>query len=167
MTVLKLVFYPDKRLKEVAEPVETITEDVLTSIRDMIDTVKVYRAHGLAAPQVGINKRIFILNTDDKPQVFINPKILDKSAEMIKMKEGCLSFPGVEEIIDRHAEIRITGLDEQCEERIFDLDELDSVAAQHEMDHLDGILFIDHVSQLKRRYMLKQLEKNKKKYKLE
>jgi peptide deformylase len=154
-----VLMYPDKRLREKCTLVEDIDE-VKELIQDLKDTCRVYRAHGLAASQIGEARRIFVTHVlGAEPTVFINPEIVDTEDSGTKMKEGCLSFPGVDEIIERYGEITIKALNEDGEEFTLNLDGLEAVAVQHEYDHLDGILFIDHVSLFKRQYMLKKLKK--------
>ncbi len=161
MQILDIVTYPDKRLRQVAEPVTEFDEELQEQVQSMVLTCQVYRAQGLAAPQVGINKRIFVAVDSGQPQVYINPKIIEAEGTQ-RMQEGCLSFPGVHEVIERAEDVTVTFQDEEGEERIMCMDGLEAVAVQHELDHLDGILFIDKVSQLKKRLMLKKLQKTTK-----
>lgn len=163
MTVKQVLVYPDSSLRETCEPVEDFEGDDLKELlEDLRDTLSAYNAEGLAAPQIGVNKRVFVTRNGDDIRVFINPKLVDTDGE-IKSNEGCLSFPSVYEVVNRYEDLTITAQDEQGEEFTLSLDEFDAVAVQHEYDHLDGVLFIDRVSNLKKRYMLKKLNKYKKK----
>ena len=160
MELLDIIHYPDKRLRMVAEPVTDFEdEEMQDQVHSMMLTCGVYKAQGLAAPQVGINKRIFVAPTDEKnAEVFINPRITEREGTQ-RMSEGCLSFPGAHEVIERSAELTLVYQTLEGEERTVALDGLESVAVQHELDHLDGILFIDKVSALKRGLMLKRMKK--------
>jgi peptide deformylase len=165
MSVKQILYYPNQQLRKQAEQVEEFdNEELQELIVDLRDTVLAYRAHGLAAPQLGINKRVFVIHTEEEPKVFVNPRIVETEGTR-KMKEGCLSFPTVEEIVERAEEVTISAQNESGESFIAYCDELEAVAVQHEYDHLDGILFIDRVSNLKKRYMLKKLKKLTKKIK--
>jgi peptide deformylase len=159
MTIKQVLIYPNKALREQSVPVEDFeAEEFKQLIVDLKDTVEAYRAHGLAAPQLGVNKRVFVTNTGSGVKYFVNPVISEEDGS-VKNNEGCLSFPGVSELIDRFEEITITAQDETGKEFTCCMDELDAVALQHEFDHLNGVLFIDLVSTLKKRYMLRKLQK--------
>lgn len=164
MAIKTVLFYPDKTLRETCTDVEDFTsEEFLTLMQDMIDTLGYYKALGLAAPQIGVTKRVFITNVGGHPQFFINPKIIRKEGS-ITTKEGCLSFLNVFEMVERAENVTIEAIDVDGREFRCELDQIDAVAAQHEFDHLDGVLFIDKVSQLKKKLMLKKMSKFKKKY---
>jgi len=137
-------------------------------VRDLIDTARINNAHGLAAPQIGVFKRVFVTKTDDQAfKVFINPVVtVEEGTPLSRNKEGCVSFPGVLQWVRRPEECSVTALGLDGLEFTVDFDELDAIAVQHENDHLDGILFIDHVSKLEKRYVLKKLIKIKKRYNL-
>lgn len=166
MTVQKVLIYPDKGLREKAKEVRDFeSEEFRNLLTDLKDTLKHYDATGLAATQIGVNLRVFLTYVDDRFMFYINPRYLEKEGS-ITAKEGCLSFPGVFENIERAEEVMIHAINEDGKEFQCTLDGLDGIAAQHEFDHLDGVLFIDHVSHLKRNMMLKRLKKIKKRYKL-
>lgn len=161
-----LLYYPNEILRTPCEEVteeDFQSEEFLQFLTSMVDSLAAYRAIGIAAPQLGLNKRIFLNNVDDRPQFFINPKIVH-SEGTIRLKEGCLSFPGIFLYTDRAAEVTIDAVDADGREFRASLDDLDAVAAQHELDHLNGVLFIDHVGKLERKMLLKKLAKQKKKF---
>ena len=164
MTVRKVLTYPNKVLCEVSQPVEDFESNEFKQLcEDLSDTLHVQRAHGLAAIQIGVPSRVFIIAGDQGIQFFVNPKYIETKGT-IKWREGCLSFPGVEEQIERHEEVTLKARDETGREFTVCVDALEAVAVQHEHDHLDGILFIDKVSNLKKRFMVKKLKKLQKKY---
>jgi len=164
MAVKKVLIYPDKVLRKPCSDVtEFDTEEFYNMILDMVDTLAAYRALGLSAPQIGISKRVFVTNVDNRPQFFINPRIV-RAEGRITEREGCLSFPNVFERVERFAELTIDAIDASGAEFRAQLDGMDAVAAQHEYDHLDGVLFIDNVSPLARKMMIKKLGKFKKKF---
>lgn len=161
-----LVYYPNKILRSHCEEVteeDFQSEEFLKFLTSMVDSLAAFRAIGIAAPQLGLNKRVFLNNVDNRPQFFINPRITH-SEGTIRLKEGCLSFPNTFLYIERAAEITIDAVDADGQEFRASLDDLDAVAAQHELDHLNGVLFIDHVGNLERKMALKKLEKMKKKF---
>lgn len=164
MAVKQVVTYPSKTLREVSTPIEDFeSEEFKTLCEDLADTLHAHRAHGLAAIQIGVPKRVFIINGDQGVQFFVNPEYVETDGT-VKWREGCLSFPGIEETIDRHEEVTMKAHDENGREFTVCMDELEAVAVQHEFDHLDGVLFIDKVSRLKKRFMLKKLKKRQKRY---
>lgn len=164
MTTKNVLLYPDKVLRQDCSDVtEFDTEEFYHIILDMVDTLGAFNALGLAAPQIGIPKRIFVTNVDNQPLFFINPRIV-RAEGRITEREGCLSFPNVFQRVERFAEITIDAIDPTGAEFRAQLDGMDAVAAQHEYDHLGGVLFIDHVSPLERKMMLKKLSKFKKKF---
>jgi peptide deformylase len=147
-------------LREKCIPIDVFNEEVLELIQDLKDTCKVHKAHGLAAPQIGVTRRVFVTHTSGaEPMVFVNPEILNPEDPGTEMREGCLSFPGVEESVKRYGDLSIKALDEDGEEFTFSLVGLEAVAVQHENDHLDGRLLIDRVSSLKRRFLIKKVRK--------
>lgn len=164
MAVKQALMYPDKMLRQDCSDItEFDTEEFYHLILDMVDTLGAYKALGLAAPQLGVPKRAFVTNVDNSPQFFINPKIV-RAEGSITATEGCLSFPNVFQRVERFAEITIDAIDPSGAEFRAQLDGLDAVAAQHEYDHLGGVLFIDHVSLLEKKMMVKKLGKFKKKF---
>lgn len=161
-----LIYYPSEILRTNCEEVteeDFKSEEFLQFLTDMVDALAMHKAIGIAAPQLGLNKRVFLNNVDDRPQFFINPKIV-QSEGTVRMKEGCLSFPNTFVYVERAAEITIDAVDADGREFRACLDDLDAVAAQHELDHLNGVLFIDHVSHLERQMLLKKIAKFKKKF---
>ena len=172
MAVLPIVEVPDPRLRLVSSPVETADDGVRQLVADMTETM--YAAHGigLAAIQVGIDKRVVVIDLQAEedaegkpvrnPQAFINPEILTVSDERSTYNEGCLSIPEQYAEVERPARCRVRWLDPQGEPREEDLDGLLATCMQHEIDHCDGVLFIDHVSRLKREMLLRKLAKQRK-----
>lgn len=164
MSIKRALLYPTKELRaKCTDVIDFTSKDFLELMQDLMDTIAAYEALGLAAPQIGTNKRVFITNLDEKPQYFINPKIVRREGS-ITTKEGCLSFPNVFAMVERAAEITIDAIDVDGREFRCELDGRDAVAAQHEFDHLDGVLFIDRVSKLEKSMMIKKVAKFKKKF---
>ena len=164
MAIRDILQYPDKRLRNRAEPVGAITPEVVRLIEDMKETMYAAPGCGLAAPQIGVSLRLFIVDTagEDEPsdlRVFINPEIVSREGKVV-WEEGCLSFPGVHEDIERAAKVAHPR-HRTSEARPVELEAtgLLGVAVQHENDHLDGVLMIDHMSVLKRRMALRKLQK--------
>lgn len=167
MAVKDIVTYPDPRLREkCADVVDFTTPEFLALGQDLVDTLGNFGALGIAAPQIGVNLRVFLINVDNKPQFFINP-IITKKEGTSRAQEGCLSFLNVFEMVDRSAKVSVEAIDIDGREFVCNLDGTDAVAFQHELDHLDGILFIDRVSTLTKSFMLKKLKKFKKKYNID
>lgn len=161
MARLNILHYPDPRLRKPALPVETVDDSVRTLVADMLETMYAAPGIGLAATQVNVQKRVIVMDvSEDKnqPLVFINPTLLNREGEN-DMEEGCLSVPGFYETIRRAAWIRVSALDRDGEPFELDASGLLAVCVQHEMDHLDGKLFVDYLSALKRDRIRKKLEK--------
>jgi peptide deformylase len=163
MAIRSILQYPDKRLRVRAEPVPQVTPEVALLIEDMKETMYAAPGCGLAAPQIGVALRLFIIDTagEDEPsalRVFINPEIVAREGKAV-WEEGCLSFPGVHEEIERAAKITVRALDEHGKPVELIAEGLLGVAVQHENDHLDGVLMIDHMGVLKRRLALRKLQK--------
>jgi peptide deformylase len=163
MAVRSILVYPDKRLRTRSEPVTSVTPDIVALVEDMKETMYAAPGCGLAAPQVGVFLRIFIVDTaaDDEPsqlKVFINPEIVSAEGK-VTWEEGCLSFPGVNEEIDRAKTVTIRALDERGGAVQMKAEGLLAVAVQHENDHLEGVLMIDHMGALRRRLALRKLQK--------
>ena len=166
MAILEIVLYPDETLREVSTPVEIFDSELIKLIEDMSETMYDAPGIGLAAPQIGINKRIAVvdLGTDEeskrvpKRYVLINPKITDKSG-FIKYEEGCLSIPGVREFVERPSKIIVTAKDEHGKDYELEAEGLLAVCIQHEIDHLNGVLFTDHLSGLKKKLANNKLKK--------
>jgi len=165
MTILTVLRFPDPRLKTKASPVIEITDSTLTIVDDMIATMYEENGIGLAATQVDIHQRIVVMDVsenNDQPIVLINPEIINTSDETIINEEGCLSVPGVYAKVDRHTSCTVKALGRDGKEFILDGEELLSVCIQHELDHLNGILFVDYLSPLKRQRIKVKLEKEAK-----
>ena len=161
MAVLEILEFPDPRLRTVAEPVTEVTEELRTLIDDMFETMYDAPGIGLASIQINVPKRVIVVDiSEDKsePLCFINPEILSKEGEE-SMDEGCLSVPEIFETVMRAEKIRVRALDRDGKEFEMDADGLLAVCIQHEIDHLDGKLFVDYLSNLKRQRIRKKLEK--------
>ena len=154
----------DPVLREKAAPVEAVTDEVRALIADMFETMYAEDGVGLAAPQIGISERILVIDTREdgsQPIAFVNPVIREVSDETEKAEEGCLSLPGLNDVVERSARVVVDGLDRDGKPQKIEADGLLSRALQHEIDHIDGILFIDRVSPLKRQMLLKKWKKVK------
>jgi len=157
--------YPDPRLREVAKPVSEVTPEIQTLIDDMAETMYAANGCGLAATQLGVNHRIFVLDCagEDEPsdfRVFVNPEIIGTTGDQ-SWSEGCLSFPGVSEEIRRAETVTVRALDRSGKQFQIEADGLLAVAIQHELDHLNGVLMIDKLNAVKRRMMGRKLAKAK------
>jgi peptide deformylase len=166
MSVKPVLTAPDPRLKAVSDSVGRVDDEVRRLIDDMIESMYAADGIGLAAIQLGVPKRVIVMDLDQKegkknPRVFVNPKILWKSEEMATFEEGCLSVPEIWEDVERPARIRAEYVDRDGVQQILEADGLLATCLQHEMDHLEGILFIDHLSKLKRSIALRKLQKAK------
>ncbi len=164
MAEQRIVLYGDPVLREKAAPVDDIDQEVKDLVSNMVDTLKMNHGLGLAAPQVGVLKRVFIVDLssvdlNETVRVFINPEILTTSKEKVELEEGCLSFPGIYQSIVRPAGVRVraTGLDGQQFE--LGLGGLTARAVLHENDHLNGVLFIDHISPFARTLLRGKLKR--------
>ncbi|CAL4324829.1 Peptide deformylase [Buchnera aphidicola (Pemphigus immunis)] len=165
MTILKILQYPDKNLRITAKPVKEINNNIQNIVNDMFETMYSEEGIGLAATQVNIPLQIIVISNIhnyNKPLVLINPEIISTSGEK-KVEEGCLSIPKQRAIITRHEYIKINYLDNFGEKKEIQTNSLLSICIQHEMDHLIGKLFIDHLSLLKRRNIQKKIKKMAKK----
>ena len=161
MAKLTILEYPDPRLRTRAEPLETVDDGVRQLIDDMLETMYAAPGVGLAATQVNVHKRLLVCDvSEDKsnPLAFINPEIIQRDGEQW-LEEGCLSVPGEYESVCRSEHIRVRALDRHGETFELDADGLLAVCVQHEMDHLEGKLFVDYLSPLKRQRIRKRLEK--------
>jgi peptide deformylase len=153
MSILSILCYPDERLHKVAKPVEAVDERIRTLVGDMLETMYHAEGVGLAATQVDVHERVIVIDVSEErntPQVLINPVLLWKSDERERSDEGCLSVPGVYDMVERAAQVRVQALDENGDSREIDADGLLAVCIQHEMDHLMGKVFVDYLSPLKR-----------------
>ncbi len=167
MTIRPILTAPDPRLKAVSEPVSRVDDEIRRLVDDMIESMYAADGIGLAAIQVGVPKRVLVMDLDQKdgkknPRAYINPKILWASEEMATFEEGCLSVPEIWEDVARPAKIRAEYLDRDGKRHELEADGLLATCLQHEMDHLEGVLFLDHLSKLKRSMALKKLAKAKK-----
>jgi peptide deformylase len=164
MTVLTVLHYPDPNLRKKAVPIEVINTEVKTLAQDMLDTMYAEHGIGLAATQVNVRKRLIVMDLSEEknqPMVMINPEI-DVVEGMEEMQEGCLSVPGFFETVQRAEKVSYHYLDLNGEHRSGTADGLLAVCIQHEIDHLNGKLFIDYLSPLKRRMLQKKIRKQEK-----
>lgn len=172
MAILPILETPDPRLRTISTPVEAIDAPLQQLIDDMFETMYDAPGIGLAAIQVGVPKRLLVIDLQEpeeeegepvkRPMVFINPRILDGSDEVSVYSEGCLSVPEQYAEVERPASIRASWMDRDGRIREEQLEGLLATCLQHEMDHLEGVLFIDHLSRLKREMLLKKLTKARK-----
>jgi peptide deformylase len=164
MAKRELRFMGDPVLREKAVPVAGVTEDIRTLIADMFDTMYAEEGVGLAAPQVGVGERVIVVDPRDEnvqPFALINPEIVHFADEVERDEEGCLSIPGLKEIVERSAAVRVEALDADGNAVSIEAEGLLARILQHEVDHLDGILFLDRVSALKRKMLLNRWQKVK------
>ncbi|MEA3260666.1 MAG: peptide deformylase [Pseudomonadota bacterium] len=162
MAKLEILEFPDPRLRTVAKPVETVDDALRNLIDDMIETMYEASGIGLAASQVNVHKRLLVIDVSesrDQPLVFINPEITPLTEDLAPYEEGCLSVPGFYEKVERPSRVRINALDRNGEPFEIETDGLLATCIQHEIDHLDGKLFVDYVSRLKRDRIKKKLQK--------
>jgi peptide deformylase len=174
MTVLSILIVPDPGLRAVAKPVAAVDDSVRAIVENMFDTMYDARGIGLAATQVGIEQRIVVIDLQEPesdaedakpirdPRVFINPELLSVSEETSIYNEGCLSIPEQYAEVERPMRCQVGWIDQDGARHEEDFDGLLSTCIQHEIDHLNGVLFIDHISRLKRDMVLKKLAKARK-----
>jgi peptide deformylase len=163
MAKLKILEFPDPRLRTRASPVEIVDDELRTLVDDMFETMYAAPGIGLAATQVDVHKRLLVTDVSpDKtePHVLINPQIIEKDGEAIT-EEGCLSVPGYYEEVTRAEHIRVRFLDRDGNEAEMEAEGLLAVCIQHEMDHLDGKLFVDYLSEAKRQRIRKRIQKER------
>lgn len=167
MTIRSIVTAPDRRLKQVSTPVEKVDDELRALMDDMLETMYDAPGIGLAAIQVGVPKRVIVMDLaregeEPEPRYFVNPEIIwTDDSETRVYEEGCLSVPEFYDEVERPAKCRVRFLDYQGEIRELECDEMLATCLQHEMDHLEGVLFIDHLSKLKRDRVLKKLLKER------
>jgi len=173
MSVRRIVFLGDPVLRKPAEEVERFDDALRSVVEDMFETMYHADGIGLAAPQIGLSRRILVVDVRGReeeggtelaeggPLALINPEVAGASEETVRASEGCLSIPGLEEIVERPERVEIRGFDVGGNEVRLEARDLFGRALQHEIDHLDGILFLDRVSPLKRRMLLKKWQKSK------
>ena len=171
MTVLKLYTYPDPVLKKKAEKVQKVDDEIRHLLDDMLETMYADAGVGLAAPQIGVSKRIVVIDVDQEgdeesgevikgnPLFLVNPSIIWHSDEKVCGEEGCLSVPQQRAEVERHAQVKVHYTDYDGKEQEILGEGLLAVCLQHELDHLDGILYIDRISRLKRQMIIKKLLK--------
>ncbi|PIR37316.1 MAG: peptide deformylase [Alphaproteobacteria bacterium CG11_big_fil_rev_8_21_14_0_20_39_49] len=180
MTVLPLVIAPDPRLAVCSEPVHEVTDGLRKFMDDMVETMHTCEGIGLAAVQVGVHKRILVMDLSEshkryenagekigdvdlsKPIYMVNPEIIEESEEENIYEEGCLSFPEQRALVTRPKVVKVKYLDYNGKEQIMECDELLATCVQHEIDHLNGVVFIDHVSKMKRDFIMRKVKKVKK-----
>jgi peptide deformylase len=183
MTIRPIIAVPDPRLKQVSEPVEAVTDALRLLMDDMVETMHDAKGIGLAAIQIGVNKRVIVMDLspsdpgddgessdrydlselkDETIRYFVNPEIVWTSEEMNNYQEGCLSVPGFFDDVERPKACKVNYLDYQGQPQELDCDGLLATCIQHEMDHLNGVVFLDHLSRLKRDMIVKKLRKQSK-----
>ena len=163
--ILEILKYPDKRLRTIASPVQEVNSEIKKQVRDMFETMYAAPGIGLAATQVNFHQRLIVIDISDEgnePLCLINPEIMQKNGE-IEYEEGCLSVPNYYESIKRANEIKVSAQNELGQTFEIEADEMLSICIQHEMDHLNGILFVDHLSKLKQKRLKKKAVKQSKK----
>lgn len=162
MALLPILHYPDPRLRKKAKPVAVVDERIRRLVRDMADTMYQAPGVGLAATQVDVHERVVVIDvseTGDELRVLINPEIIWKSEERQLYEEGCLSVPGIYDEVERSARIRCKALDENGQPYEFEAEGLLAVCVQHELDHLDGKVFVEYLSSLKQHRIKTKLKK--------
>ncbi len=164
MALRDILVIPDKRLRLKSEPVKAIDKDIRALIEDMFETMYAAPGIGLAAIQIGVPKRVVTIDLAKKddpaePQVFINPEIVWSSEEKATYEEGCLSIPEYYEEVERPKSVRVKFLDRDGKPQEIEAEGLLGTCLQHEIDHINGVLFIDHISKLKRDMVLKKFKK--------
>jgi peptide deformylase len=164
MAKLEILEFPDARLRTVAKPVERFDEELRQLVEDMVETMYDAQGIGLAATQVNVHRRLLVLDVSenqDTPRVYVNPEIIARSGEET-CEEGCLSVPGIYAEVSRSERITVSARDVDGQSFEETLEGMHAICVQHEIDHLDGKLFVDYLSPLKRRMVAKKLEKQRK-----
>ena len=162
MALLPILRYPDPRLYKTATPVAVVDDRIRTLVRDMAETMYAAPGVGLAATQVDVHERVIVIDVSENSDnllVLINPEIISKSDDTQVFEEGCLSVPEIYDEVERPAEIRVRALDEQGEPFEFDADGLLAVCVQHEIDHLNGKVFVEYLSMLKQNRIRTRMRK--------
>ena len=167
MAKLKLYEYPSSVLKQKSVKVDVVDDELRQFLDDMLETMYDSKGCGLAAPQVGVLKRVVVIyiaheGEEPNPIYMVNPEIVWKSEEKEVGEEGCLSIPGQRAQVERYKAVKVKYVDYDGKNQELEADDFLAIAVQHELDHLDGILYIDHISRLKRQMLLKKLEKQRK-----
>ena len=161
---MNIVLYEHPTLRTKSTEVDVVDDEIREILDEMVETMRKANGVGLAANQVDIPKRFFVLEVENKVKKIVNPEIIESSDEIIEYEEGCLSIPGIYKKVNRPSEIKVKYLNEKGEEVIEELKEMWARAFQHELDHLDGVLFIDRISVLNKRLIFKKLELMKKEF---
>ena len=161
--VREILVWPHPLLKQKAQPVAVVDDSIRALVKDLFDSMYAADGVGLAAPQIGVLKNVIVLDTsprepESKPLAMINPEILELNGQTV-YREGCLSIPGEAEDVERAETITVRYLDEQGAEVVLKADGLLAIAVQHETDHLKGVMFVDHISTLKREIVRKRMKK--------
>ena len=164
MAIRDILIVPDPRLKKVSAPVEAVDDALRALMDDMLETMYDAPGIGLAAIQVGVPKRVIVMDISPRegerePRYFVNPEITWRSEETVPYEEGCLSVPDIYDEVERPAQVKLRYLNYQGERVEEDAEGVFAVCIQHEMDHLDGVLFIDHLSRLKRERAVSKVKK--------
>lgn len=163
MAILSILHYPDPRLRNKAAPVAQVDDTIRALVDDMFETMYQAPGIGLAAPQVNVSKRVIVIDISEErnaPLCLINPEIVQQEG-IETMEEGCLSVPGIYEPVERARQIRVRALGRDGKSLDMRVDDILAVCIQHEIDHLDGKLFVDYLSELKRQRIRKKLEKQR------
>ena len=161
MAIRDILHYPDPRLRNRAEPVERVDDEIRRLVDDMLETMYAAPGIGLAASQINVPRRVVTIDISehgDQPLCLVNPEILELAGN-VETEEGCLSVPGIYEFVERADWIRARALDRDGESFEFEAEGLLAVCVQHEIDHLEGTLFVDHLSRLKRQRIRKKAQK--------
>ncbi len=164
MAIREVRLLGDPVLRKEASDIVAFGDELRSLVRDMFETMYHEEGIGLAAPQIGVSSRVIVIDLrredhPDEPMALVNPRLTWSSSDTSKQTEGCLSIPGLEEIVERPAKVRVEAHDPEGERVELHADDLLARALQHEIDHLDGVLFLDRVSALKRRMLLKKWKK--------
>ena len=164
MTIKPLIILPDPLLRQVSKPVEQVDTEIARLADDMLETMYDAPGIGLAAIQIGVPRRMLVIDVskedeEKKPLVFINPEIIASSDERSVYEEGCLSIPDYYAEVERPATVTVNFVDREGKEQTIEADGLLATCLQHEIDHLNGVLFIDHISRLKREMVIKKFTK--------
>jgi peptide deformylase len=167
MALRDILVVPDPTLKLVSKPVDAVDDELRALMDDMLETMYAAPGIGLAAIQIGVAKRVIVMDIarpeeDKAPRFFVNPEILWASEETVPYEEGCLSVPEIYDEVERPARVKLRYLDYHGKQIEEDAEGLFAVCIQHEMDHLEGVLFIDHLSRLKREQAVKKVKKQAK-----
>ncbi len=167
MTIREIITAPDERLRMISDPVSEVDDELRQLMDDMLETMYAAPGIGLAAIQIGVPKRVIVMDLagaeeEPEPHYFVNPVIRNPAEETKPYEEGCLSVPEFYEEVERPAACTVEYLDYHGESRVLEAEGLLAVCIQHEMDHLNGVLFVDHLSRLKRERILKKLKRDQK-----